>query len=276
MIPLVVVDLDGTIVGKDGQVQDCVWQAVARLSDAGVLVAACTGRPAFGVAMRLAARLGPNNPHVFQSGAHIGFPDGPTLKASSLREQDIRSLIEVSRKTGAVLEVYTPSSLFVERKTKLSEDHAKLIGVTAIARDLEDVAQHEPVVRAQWVVPVGEEQPLILSTPATVTVSHGTSPALPGVAFVNLTRQAVSKASAVSYIADYLRVPLEDVMGIGDSAGDLPMLEVVGHPRVMANSSPEVLERFGNRPGNIVGDVEQCGAVRALDEALHLRTAATR
>ncbi len=266
MIPLVVLDLDGTIIGESGRVEECVWEAAERATAAGVKLAVCTGRPGFGVAQRVAKRLGPDNPHVFQSGAYLGYPDGRTIKAVALKDDDVHAIIELSRKRGAVLELYTPSSLYVERTTDLSEKHATMIGVTAIVRDLEDVAATEPVVRAQWVLPAGRAEAILELAPAGVSLSNAGSPALPGIAFVSITRAGVSKASAVRQLAEQMRVPLAEVMAVGDSHGDLPMLEVVGHPRVVANAAPELLERFPT-----VGDVEECGAVEALVEAMGAR-----
>lgn len=266
MIPLVVLDLDGTVIGADAQVRDCVWEAAQRARDAGMKVALCTGRPAFGTALRIAERIGPDNPHVFQSGAHVGYPDGRSIQVTALKEADVRALIATARQRGAVLELYTPSELFVERRTQLSERHAKLLGVTAIVRDLEDVAAHEPVVRAQWVVPYQEHEELLPFTPDGITAATATSPALPGIAFVNLTRAGTSKASAVAHLAKHLRVPLGDIMAVGDSENDLPMLEIVGHPRVVANASPALLARF--QPA--LPSVEECGAAEALDEAIGL------
>lgn len=266
MIPLVVLDLDGTLIGSQGVVQGCVWEAAERVREAGVKLVVCTGRPAFGLAQRIAQRLGPTTPHVFQSGAHIAYPDGQTLKASALHEATSRRLIEQARKLGTVLELYTPSNLFVERKTDISEAHAKMIGVNAIVRDLEDVVANEPVVRAQWIVP-SEEIPHVTAVSGEgVQVSSATSPALTGVAFVSVTHEGVSKASAIAHVAEVLRVRLPEVMAVGDSLGDLPMLETVGHPVVMANSAPELLERFPD----VAGDVESCGVVAALDEAVTL------
>ncbi len=263
MIPLVVLDLDGTIVGSSGLVLDCIWEAADRAREAGVKLAVCTGRPGFGVAQRIAQRLGPENPHVFQNGAYLGYPDGRTVKAVALKDDDIRAIIDVSRQRGAVLELYTPSSLYVERTTDLSEAHANMIGVTAIVRDLEEVAATEPVVRAQWVLPEGENAELADAAPKGVQLSTANSPALPGIRFVSITRAGVSKASAVKQLAEQMRVDIANVMAVGDSHGDLPMLEVVGHPRVVANAAPELLELFPS-----VGDVEDCGAAAALEEAM--------
>ena len=266
MIPLVVLDLDGTLIGSQGTVQECVWDAVERLRQAGVKLVVCTGRPAFGIAQRVAERLGPAAPHVFQSGAHIAYPDGETLKASALKEATARRLLSQARRLGSVLELYTPSNLFVERKTDMSEAHAKMIGVTAIVRDLEDVVANEPVVRAQWVVPLTEVPVVMAASGEDVQVSTATSPALNSTAFVSVTQLGVSKASAVRHVAEVLRIRLEDAMAVGDSLGDVPMLEEVGHPVVMANSAPELLERFSN----VAGDVESCGVVAALEDALVL------
>ena len=263
MIPLVVLDLDGTIIGSSGLVQECIWEAAERARNAGVKLAVCTGRPGFGVAQRIAQRLGPDNPHVFQSGAYLGYPDGRTIKAVALKDDDLQTIIELSRQRGAVLELYTPSSLYVERTTDLSEAHATMIGVTAIVRDLEDVAANEPVVRAQWVVPEGKAEAIGDLAPDGVTLAYANSPALSGITFISITRAGVSKASAIKQLAEQMRIPLANVMAVGDSHGDLPMLEVVGHPRVVANASPELLERYAS-----VGDVEACGAVEALEEAI--------
>jgi len=266
MIPLVVLDLDGTIIGSGGLVQECIWEAAERAREAGVKIAVCTGRPGFGVALRVAQRLGPDNPHVFQNGAYIGYPDGRTIKAVALKGDDLNHIIELSRQRGAILELYTPSCLYVERTTDLSEQHANMIGVTAIVSDLEEVAATEPVVRAQWVLPKGASEAIAELAPAGVNVSHAGSPALPGISFISITGAGVSKASAVKQLAEQMRIPLANVMAVGDSHGDLPMLEVVGHPRVVANASPELLERFPS-----VGDVEECGVVEALEEAIGAR-----
>lgn len=267
MIPLVVLDLDGTVIGSNGQVLPCVWEAADRAREAGVKVAVCTGRPAFGLALRIAERLGPDNPHVFQTGAHVGYPDGRIIQVTALKEADVRALIATARRRGAVLELYTPSELFVERRTDLAERHAKLLGVNAIVRDLEDVAASEPVVRAQWVAPFEGHESLLEGLPDGVSAATATSPALPGIAFVNMTCAGTSKASAVEQLAKHLPVPLKDIMAVGDSGNDVPMLEIVGHPRVMANAAPSVLARFQH----VLPSVEECGAAEALDEAIALK-----
>lgn len=269
MIPLVILDLDGTMVGSNGQVAPAVWAAVEGAREQGIKLALCTGRPGLGVAQRVARRMGQNNPHVFQSGAHIAFPDGETLKASSLKEASALQLVRHAREHGLVLEVYTPHHMYVERKTRLSEVHARMIGVQALVRDLSEVVASEPVIRAQWVLSPEQEPAAMALRPNGVTVSRATSPALTDTLFISLTRAGVSKGSAIQDLAAHMKVPLNHAMAVGDTAGDLPMLELVGFPVVMGNAEPSLKARFAQ----VVGDVEHAGVVEALELALTLRPA---
>lgn len=267
MIPLVVLDLDGTIIGSDGEVRECVWSAVAALQKAGVKLAACTGRPAAGVGLKVARRLGPRNAHVFQSGALVSDPAGDTLHVAALREATVLQLVEHARDLNLSLELYTPTSLFVERKTPIIEAHVRTIGVTPLVRDLREVARIEPVVRGQWLVTHEQRGHVEGLSLRNTQISAATSPALPETAFVSVTREGVSKGSALKILADSMNVDLRNVMAIGDSEGDLPMLELVGHPLVMKDSPEAMRGRFRT----LTAGVDECGAVEALELALTVR-----
>lgn len=273
MIPLVILDLDGTLIGASGKVLPCVWASVERARESGVRFAVCTGRPGFGVAAQVARRLDPDTPHVFQSGAQVAYLDGNTVQASALKEAQLRALVKASRDLGAVLELYTPQNLYVERTTDLSQAHAKMIGVTAIVRDLQEVAAQEPVVRGQWVVPSERLDDVLGARVDGIESSVATSPALGGAVFVSLTRSGVSKRSAVELLCARLEIDPRHAMAVGDSAGDLGMLEAVGLPRVMGNATPDLRERFAE---GVLGDVEACGVSEALEQARTQRAPSRR
>jgi Cof subfamily protein (haloacid dehalogenase superfamily) len=71
---------------------------------------------------------------------------------------------------------------------------------------------------------VGDEARLVTSGPRTIEVI------LPG----------ISKAGALSWLANYLGVPREETMAIGDGNNDLDMLEWAGLGIAMGNATPEV------------------------------------
>ena len=69
-----------------------------------------------------------------------------------------------------------------------------------------------------------------------------------------------SKATAIRYITDYLKIPMEDTVAIGDSNNDLPMLKYAHTSIAMGNSSKQVLETADY----ITTDVDKDGIWNAL------------
>lgn len=271
MIPLVVLDIDGTLIGASKQVEPCVWEAAERARKAGVRLAVSTGRPGFGIAREVAERLDPTAPHIFQNGAHATFLNGSTVHVSGLREKNAMKLVDMAREWSVPLELYTPDALYVERKTDVSEAHAKMLGTKSLVRDLAEVVETEPVIRAQWLA-TGEDMPVIEANalPGT-TMNWAVSPALSGVYFVSVTREGTDKGAALAKVAAQLGADLQDVMVVGDSPGDLPMLERVGHPRVMASGDAGMVAAYtGERS---VPGVDECGAAIAIDQAVELKPA---
>jgi len=268
MLDLVLLDVDGTLVGSSGFVKDCVWQATDKALEQGLVMSVCTGRPGSGIAQKIAERIGPKHPHIFQNGAVISFPNGDPLKVYGLKEAQSSQLIEFARDNNLSLEIYTPHELFVEKHTDLTERHHRMLGVNAIVRDLEDVIENEPVVRAQWVIPTGAYEKTMALEVEGVDYNSATSPAVEGVTFISITQSGVSKGSALHELAKHFGTTAENVMAVGDSTGDEPMLVVAGHPRAMENSPAELTDKYPVLP-----NVEECGIVTAISEALNYEAA---
>ena len=263
MLDLVLLDVDGTLVGSSGFVMDCVWQATDKALEKGLVMSVCTGRPGGGIANKIAERIGPKHPHIFNNGAVISFANGDPLKVYGLKESQSRQFINFARENNLSLELYTPHELYVEKHTDLTEKHHRVLGINGIIRDLEDVIENEPVVRAQWVIPTGALDKVLALEVEGVDNNSATSPTMEGTTFVSITQTGVSKGSALLELAAYFETTPDRVMAIGDSTGDEPMLKVAGHPRVMENSPETLLENYP-----VIPHVENCGIVTALGEAL--------
>ena len=78
--------------------------------------------------------------------------------------------------------------------------------------------------------------------------------------FHELVPKGYSKATAIHYITDYLQIPMEDTVAIGDSNNDLPMLHCAHTSIAMGNSSEQVLETADY----ITTDVDKDGIWNAL------------
>ena len=259
----VFLDLDGTLIGPSGWISDAVWSAIDAARDAGFKLAVCTGRPRGGVSQRAARRIDPDGPHIFENGALIAPADGDPWVAQSLDLSDLEILVRQTQHTDAVLEFYTPAGIFVSAYNEDCREHERVLEIAVHEADLSQVIREHQVVRAHWIMrPETVDRTLDLTLNASET-GVASSPVLPQNIFASITRKGVSKGSAARWVAENAAIPVKDSAAIGDSTGDLPVLELVGRPFVMADSPPELTTRF-----EVVPDVTRDGAAVALKRLL--------
>jgi Cof subfamily protein (haloacid dehalogenase superfamily) len=259
LIGLIGIDVDGTLVGSSGVVPEHVWEAAEKARAAGIRLALCSGRPAFGIAREYAKRLDGDGWHMFQNGASVvHLPTGES-RSTPLPQDRVQELIAQARESQHVLELYGDSSYVVESDSPWASEHAELLGLSFKAQRFETLSP--PVVRAQWLL--SPEDAKHVHTPSDLEVAHSTSPLMPGVRFVGITRHGVSKGNAIREVAAAYQIDLRDVMYVGDSGNDLSALRIVGHPVAMANADPAVIAVSKYSTGH----VEEGGLAQALELA---------
>ncbi|WP_105317610.1 HAD family hydrolase [Thermus tenuipuniceus] len=266
MVRLVFVDVDGTLVGKEG-VPECVWPAVEALRAKGIRLSLITGRPGRGHALAYARRLAPTGLHVFESGAVVlafsrdpHSPPAHPLLVEALPQEAAREAIRLARRLGLPLEGYTAEGgFYVEGDSPLLLAHQELLGLRAEGADL--LRLQSPLVRLQ--VLAGLEAPLgalLDRLPPGLSPHVAESPKMPGVRFVSLTKRGVSKLSAARFVAESYGLTLAQCAMVGDGENDLELLRAVGVGIAMGNA-PESVRRAAHR---VVAPVEACGLAEAL------------
>lgn len=261
MIPLICIDVDGTLVGSSKVVTDGVWSAVDQALERGQHLALSTARGAFGSAWDMAKRLDPDGWHVFHAGGAIAHTGTGETRGHGLEASDIATLRTLTNDTW-FLELYTATAYAVESDSQVSIDHAGLMGLPFETSSFDDfLAENDTIVRAQMVVPVADIAAVSeLVTPLGLSLSSATSPIMEGTAFVSITKPGITKASGISAICDTLGLTIDQVMMIGDGLNDLPAIEAVGHPVAMGNAEDAVKELASH----IVADVANDGVAEAL------------
>jgi hypothetical protein len=264
MIELICIDVDGTLVGSTGEVASASWEAVARTRAAGVRLAICTGRPAFGLTRGYAERLDDDGWHVFQNGASVVRLPSGTTRSRGLSATAVASLVARARETGRALELYGDTEYAVETDTARTRQHARLLGVRWSPRDL--LSLHGTVVRGQWVVSHPVAEAVMAEPHEGLNLSHSLSPVMADTSFINITPEGVDKALAVRAVAAEYGTPLERVMMVGDGANDVTAMQAVGFAVAMGNA--EAVAKAAARYE--VSHVDHGGLVEALALALTL------
>jgi hypothetical protein len=81
---------------------------------------------------------------------------------------------------------------------------------------------------------------------------------------VDITPQGVNKATGVEFLSRRTGVKLEDMLGIGDTAGDFLMLNVVGKIACPANAKQEVIDLVRHRNGYVANSPNTLGVWEIL------------
>jgi Cof subfamily protein (haloacid dehalogenase superfamily) len=263
LIALIGIDVDGTLVGRSGKVPDVIWQLAAEARAAGIHLALCSGRPAFGLAAEYARHLDDDGWHIFQNGASVMNLATQHSRSTPLPEGSVRGLISQARETGRVLELYGDDDYVVESEATWAREHAELLGLPFMPRPFETLSP--PWVRVQWLLSPEDAKRVV--APADLEMAESSSPLMPDVRFLGMTRRGVSKGAAMSEIAAAYRIDMSDVMYVGDSGNDLSALRVVGHPIAMGNADPQVIQAARRT----VGHVDEAGLADALRIAINSR-----
>lgn len=268
-VALLVLDIDGTLIGASGDVSPQISEKLQTLQTLDLKIAVCTGRPWGGIAARIARDVSdPHTPHIFHGGALLR----PTLEDPSLAtcwpipHEDLLALRHTSQQERFSLEYYTPSHIYTEHPDPYSQRHADLIGLPTQPTDVLQLIDTAPLIKAQFILPHADLPRLAPLQRPSLTYAHATSDVMPDVTFVTVTRRGVDKGSALTALLAQLQLTPSQVAAVGDSSGDLPMLELPAHPFVMRNASQTLQQRFPTLP-----HVDELGITPLLDALIAAR-----
>jgi Cof subfamily protein (haloacid dehalogenase superfamily) len=243
-IRMIVVDVDGTLVGASRTISAGVRYAVNAATQRGVQVVMCTGRPEFGT-RRYIEELALPGFHIFDAGAYIADPfSEAVLYQHGIERSLAQRLLDYARQANLHLEIYVGSKYYVERENEQSRIHVEVMRHPPIVANLDEVIAQQPVTKME-IITLSETEnagahELADHFAGEIEMGWATAPGTTA-GFINVMAKGVSKGEAVQRLADYLAVPMDQIMGVGDGLNDEPMLRVVGVSVAMGDA-PEQLK----------------------------------
>jgi Cof subfamily protein (haloacid dehalogenase superfamily) len=262
---LLVLDVDGTLIGQGAYPSPRVVEAIARAKKKGVTVALGTGR-ASEACYHLLRYLCLDKLHIFFDGAAVvEWPSNEVIFLQALPPHASQRLIELSREYDLFLEIYAHDFYFIEKDGRLAKHQREKLQITPLITDLMSLMGRIKVVKGQLLATnVEEKQRAGLVTKEMeklCKMSWSLDPSN-NIYFINAISRSVSKGDTLRNVADYLNIDLEQVIAIGDSFNDLPVFEVAGISIAMGNA-PEDLKRLADW---VAPSVEKDGVAVAIEK----------
>jgi len=263
---LFVVDLDGTLLRRDGSVREDDVEAVRRLSAAGVVVSIATGRM-FRGSIDAARALGIEGPIACVDGSHIvQAKDGREHVRLSIEGDEARALREASREhEGSACFVFTTDGIVHDPRGEPFAQYVRTWSPeVACVDDLHGHAcwEHELGILALVSVGLGDSVPKLAGAiterlPRAQAVTF-TIDRIQGAHGMVARAKGCDKGTAVRWLAAHHGVADRDVVVVGDWWNDVPMFRVAGRSFVMPQApdavraeATDVLETTGKHGGGV-------------------------
>ena len=265
---LLVLDIDGTIMDRNGVISDVDAKALERARAAGIQVSLSTGR-AVRACTKVLIQLALDGYHIFFDGALVSNAEtGEEVYADPIDRELVRHMVEYSRGLDIHMDIYSSTRYFIERENWATEIRRTFYGLEPNLVDFSKLWQQERIIKATLVVRSPEEKAkakeFSLYFKDRLYFSWSGTPAYPNIDFINVLAPDVSKGVALEALAAFLKIPLDEVVAIGDGANDIPLLSTAGLAIAVDNASAE-LKAVADY---ITLDVDHSGVAAAIDKYL--------
>jgi len=235
---LVALDLDGTVVNRDGAIVSGAREAVQHLLARGLTVTLATGRM-YQPSNRFARELGISAPLICHQGALVRETAyGEVLWHMPLPAHLALRAIAVIREEAVHQYVYVDDVIYVEERWEDDLRYAQHNGVELrLVDDLAVLAERHPTEIAAR----GEAADIDLLV-ARIRAAIGTEVMVNKVhaSFCEIAHVMSGKGNALKYLAERLGIPQSQTVAIGDSHNDISMLEWAGLGIAVGNAPAEV------------------------------------
>ena len=263
---LLVVDIDGTLLGSKGDISKDDKEALTAAKRAGIKVCLSTGRAAQGCHW-IVDELSLDGYHIFFDGALVSGPD-KEVYVEPLGRGVVKEVVKFVRKNDIYLELYSVKDYFVERENWATEIHRSYFKLEPMVVDFSELGGEEKFIKGGLITRDDEEVAKARSFrnrfDRSLRFSVARSPAYPGVEFINVLAPEVSKGKALTALASHLRVSLSEVMAIGDGTNDISLLSIAGLAVAMGNA-PDEVKAVAHR---VTDEVGKSGVAAAVNKFL--------
>jgi hypothetical protein len=262
------VDIDGTLLDKNGAISAEDKKALARARDLGIQVSLSTGR-VMQACLRIINQLSLDGYHIFSDGALVASPEkGEEVYVKPISEELVRQIVEFAHRHEISLDLYSATNFFAERETWATEIRRQFFNLQPTITDFSGLWQKERIIKGTLVVRSPEErakaESFCLHFKSSLSFSWTKTPAYPEVDFINVIALDVSKGKALEALASYLGIALTEVIAIGDGPNDISLLSMAGLAIAMDNA-PDELKAVADY---VTLDVDHNGVAAAVKKFL--------
>lgn len=238
-VKLFVSDIDGTLTVSGKDISEKNIAAVKKMVEAGIIVTLATGRM-YRATLPIAEKLQVNVPIITYNGALIKSLNGEILHEECLPPELVVELTNFFEKNNFYVQNYSEDNLYFPEYNDFAKFYEQSQKVSGTATGWEKMREKTSRVYKMLTISNGIEETKKISDALQAEFGEKISVTRSTPKFNEIVCPGVSKATAVKILAKKFSVDISEVMAIGDSENDLPMLLAAGKSIAMGNAIDSV------------------------------------
>jgi len=242
-IKLAFFDIDGTVLGLDGNYTERLKRALMAAKARGMRLAVASGRPKF-AADFLINELDLTDAGLYYTGALVMDPkSGACLAEYALADEVVIELIRKAAVLGLYTELCTRDDYYIGQAHAISEQHSVHLRVQPKRTCLLDQVAREPVLKLLFAVTQETEHKLLYQLESAypqLTFAYARMPVNPDWLFVSVIDKAACKRKGFEQLLRHHGVEAHEVVSFGDAQSDKVFLSMAGLGVAMGNAAADV------------------------------------
>lgn len=248
---MVFLDLDGTLLDDEKRLPEVNLAAIDEALAAGHKVLICTGR-ALSSAVKQLPVLGLDRPGcyavTYNGGLIYDIGAKKTIYRKTLPTEHVKYLFDKAEEFGGIhIQTYTDEYVVAAHDTPEGRKYAQMTRMELKAADdvMQELHGQEPCKALAIAHDYDRKRLEAFRESLADWAENKMNLCFSCYEFLEFIPQGISKGDAVLFMSQYLGIPMENTIAVGDAENDISMIETAAVGAVMQNANDEI-KKHGN------------------------------
>lgn len=268
---MIFLDLDGTLLNDQKELPERNKEAIKKALAVGHKVFLCTGRP-LSSARKQIPLLGLDQKGcyaiTYNGGLIWDSYEEKVIYKKTISRETVACIFQKAQEHGMYAQTYTDTLVLCQKDCQESRDYSRLTKIDrTITKDIfQELGQEEPC-KALCIAPGYDREKLEAFRKVLEESLKGKADLMFSCyEYLEIVPLQISKGNAIRFMSEYLKIPMEDTIAVGDAENDISMIQAAGLGAVMKNASEEI-KKYGDY---ITKDDNNAGGVGEVIEKFML------
>lgn len=262
MYKLVAIDMDGTLLRKDGTISKLTKETIRQATRLGIKIVLTSGRPIQGLKKYLNELdlVGEEDYVITNNGGAIySTKDYSVISTNGITGKELKEIYKISQVFKVHLHGFIHEACLVKEENLYTEIEKNEVTIPLKIVDFEsDINDKDEILKAIFVEEKSILDRVTKELPKELFEKYNIARSLDFM--LEFGNKKCSKALGLKILGDYLGIKREEIISIGDAANDMEMIDYAGLGIAMGNA----IEDIKNKADYITRSNEEDGVSHAI------------